>query len=216
MYLISDKKFLALLTCKSHFDQLYVVFFPASLPASPLCGFTWALTAFLRRLSEILFHRMTLELNAHNDSCDVLTVLGDVGGGRHEVTTDSSHVVRLLDLLGADVSYRFARGGHLLSCQTLWALPRNNSFITMALDVPEMFIDTTPFCLNSYVLWIETAKFIFLVLKRLLFCINESCNQPSPHPHGRCVVCLTGCSSVEQNGCSLCAWVKKASERVSK
>lgn len=198
MYLISDKKFLTLLTYKSHFDQLYVVFFTASLPVSPLCGFTWALTAFLWCLSEILFHRMTLELNAGNDSCDVLTVLRDVGGGRHKVTTDSSRVVHLLDLLGADVSYRFARGGHLLSCQTLWALPRNNSFITMALDVPEMFINTTTFCLNSSVLWIETAKFIFLALKWLLFYINESCNQPSPHPRGRCVVCLTGCSMLNK------------------
>lgn len=113
-------------------------------------------------------------------------------------------------VLGADVSYRFAWGGHLLGCRALWAFPRNNNFITMTLDVPKMFINTITFCLSSYALWIERTKFTFLVLKQLLFYINESCNQPSPFPRGRCVLSLTSCSDIwEQKGCSLSAGARK-------
>lgn len=125
--------------------------------------------------------------------------------------------VSIRPVLGADVSYRFARRGHLLGCRALWAFPRNNNFITMTLDVPKMFINTITFCLSSYALWIERPKFTFLVLKQLLFCINESCNQPARLPCERCVLCLTSCSDVwEQNGCKPLCWGQKDWEQASK
>lgn len=103
---------------ESHFDQLCVVFSTILLPLSPPCGFPWPLAAFLWYLSEILFHRMILALNAGDGSHEVLTVLWDIdmGGCRHKVTTDSYPMSSIGPALGADVSYRLARGGHLSSC----------------------------------------------------------------------------------------------------
>ena len=81
-------------------------------------GFAWAPAAFLCCSSEILFHRMISELNAGNEDSEVVTVLWDVCRCRQKVSTDFSYV-SIGAVLGADVSYRFAWGGHLLSCRAL-------------------------------------------------------------------------------------------------
>lgn len=79
-------------------------------------GFAWGLAAFLCCPSEILFHGTILELNAGNDTSEVLTVLWDIRRCRQKVSTDFSCRASIGPVLGADVSYRFAGGGHLLSC----------------------------------------------------------------------------------------------------
>lgn len=155
---------------------LFTILLPMSAPR----GFAWALAAFLCCPSEISFHRIILELNAGNDASEVLMVPWDICRCRQKVSTDFSCRVSIGAVLGADVSYRFAWGGHLLSCRALWAFPRNNNFITMTLDVPKMFINTIAFCLSSYVSWIERIKFIFLVLKQLYFTVMKAATTPLP------------------------------------
>lgn len=81
---------------KSHFDQLYVVFFTVLLLMASPRGFAWALAAFLCCPSEILFHRTISGLNAGNYASEVLMVLWDIC--RQKVCTDFSYVMYLLDL----------------------------------------------------------------------------------------------------------------------
>lgn len=84
-----------LLMYKSLFDQLYVVFSIVLLPMSSPCGFAWILAAFLCCSSEILFHRMILELNAGNDTAKVETVLRDISRCKQKLSTYFSYVYLL-------------------------------------------------------------------------------------------------------------------------